>query len=250
MDFIAEIVKYRVEQSMKEDPMKNYHSPVKGRDEMLMKRFFCIVSGILLLLGLFGCASNNNDSINSLAGAEINEYKGEKLGSIKDFRENSIKGPQNVDIKTYRLKVDGLVEKPASYTYAEVLAYPKYTKVVTLYCVEGWDVTILWEGVLLKDIFDKSKMKTQANTVIFHSADGYTTSLPLKTILDKDIIIAYKMNDVVLPPERGYPFQLVAEDKLGYKWAKWITRIELSDDADYQGYWEQRGYDNDADVNN
>ena len=73
MDFIAEIVKYRVEQSMKEDPMKNYHSPVKGRDEMLMKRFFCIVSGILLLLGLFGCASNNNDSINSLAGAEIND---------------------------------------------------------------------------------------------------------------------------------------------------------------------------------
>jgi len=217
---------------------------------MIMKRFFCIAFCAFLLLDLFGCASNSNDNINSLAEVEINEYKGEKLGSIKDFRENSIKGPQNVDIKTYRLKVDGLVAKPASYTYDEVLANPKYTKVVTLYCVEGWDVTILWEGVLLKDIFDKSKVKTQANTVIFHSVDGYTTSLPLKTILDKDIIIAYKMNDIVLPPERGYPFQLVAEDKLGYKWAKWISRIELSDNADYKGYWEQRGYGNDADVNN
>ncbi len=58
------------------------------------------------------------------------------------------------------------------------------------------------------------------------------------------------MNGVVLPPERGFPFQLVAEDKLGYKWAKWIDRIELSDNADYKGYWEQRGYDNDADFNN
>ncbi|HOU10112.1 MAG TPA: molybdopterin-dependent oxidoreductase [Clostridiales bacterium] len=215
-----------------------------------MKRFFCMAFCALLLPGLFGCASNGSSNINSLAEAEINEYQGEKLGSIKDFRENSIKGPQKVDIKTYRLKVDGLVEKTASYTYAEVLANPKYSKVVTIHYVEGWDVTILWEGVLLKDIFDRSKARAQANTVIFHSVDGYTTSLPLKTILDKNMILAYKMNGVVLPPERGFPFQLVAEDKLGYKWAKWIDRIELSDNADYKGYWEQRGYDNDADFNN
>ena len=49
-------------------------------------------------------------------------------------------------------------------------------------------------------------------------------------------------------PERGYPFQVVAEDKLGYKWAKWVTGIEVSNDADYRGYWESRGYDNDAAV--
>jgi DMSO/TMAO reductase YedYZ molybdopterin-dependent catalytic subunit len=106
------------------------------------------------------------------------------------------------------------------------------------------------EGVLLEDLFDDVEVKENANTVIFHSYDGYTTSLPLQTVLDKDLIIAYKMNDIVLPPERGFPFQLVAEDKLGYKWAKWITRIELSDDPDYEGYWEQRGFTNEADVNN
>jgi DMSO/TMAO reductase YedYZ molybdopterin-dependent catalytic subunit len=120
--------------------------------------------------------------------------------------------------------------------------------VVRLRCVEGWSVRILWEGILLKDLFDKAGVAAGANTVIFHGYDGYTTSLPLETVLDKDMIIAFKMNGVVLPNARGFPFQLVAEDKLGYKWCKWITRIELSDDADYRGYWEQRGFSNDANV--
>ena len=205
---------------------------------------------MLLMLSLFGCSAVKSDSLSSLASVEIKEYKGAKLSSIEDFQENSIKGPQHVDIKTYKLKVDGLVEKPASFTYDEVLSNKKYTKVVTLHCVEGWNVTILWEGILLKDIFDKVQVKSQANTVIFYAVDGYSTSLPIKTILDKNMILSYKMNGVVLPPERGFPFQLVAEDKLGYKWAKWIDRIELSNDVNYKGYWEQRGYDNNADVSN
>ena len=61
--------------------------------------------------------------------------------------------------------------------------------------------------------------------------------------------MAYKMNEVTMPPERGFPFTLVAESKWGYKWIKWITAIELSDDVDYQGYWEQRGFSNNADLN-
>lgn len=222
---------------------------------MFIKRLCFLGFCTMLTLSLFGCSGSSkyqdsSNNLSNLASAEIREYQGAKLSSIEDFRENSIKGPQTVDIAAYKLTVDGLVEKPASYTYDEVLANPKYTKVVTLYCVEGWDVTILWEGILLKDIFDKSIVSGNANTVIFHSVDGYTTSLPLETILEKNMIIAYKINDVVLPPERGFPFQLVAEDKLGYKWAKWIDKIELSDNADYKGYWEQRGYDNDADLRN
>ena len=94
----------------------------------------------------------------------------------------------------------------------------------------------------------KVDVKDSANMVIFYAVDGYSTSLPLQTVLDRNMLLAYKMNDVVLPPERGFPFQLVAEDKLGYKWAKWITRIELSDDVNYRGYWEQRGFDNDVEI--
>jgi DMSO/TMAO reductase YedYZ molybdopterin-dependent catalytic subunit len=54
------------------------------------------------------------------------------------------------------------------------------------------------------------------------------------------------MNGLVLPPERGFPFQLVAESKYGYKWIKWITEIELSDNVNYKGFWESKGFSNDA----
>lgn len=206
---------------------------------------------VLICIGVFGCtliSPEREDSLQTLAGAEIEEYEGEDLSSVLDFRENSIAGPQYVDMDSYVLTVDGLVEKPAALTYEEVLLYTPYEKMVTLHCVEGWSVDILWEGVLLSDLFEDAGAGPEANTVIFHSYDGYTTSLPLSVVLDKKMIMAYKMNGIVLPPERGFPFQLVAEDKLGYKWAKWITRIELSDNADYKGYWEQRGYDNRADL--
>ena len=56
------------------------------------------------------------------------------------------------------------------------------------------------------------------------------------------------MNEIILPPERGFPFQLVAESKYGYKWIKWITEIEASDDSSFRGYWESRGYSNDANI--
>jgi DMSO/TMAO reductase YedYZ molybdopterin-dependent catalytic subunit len=204
---------------------------------MNSKVYYRIILIVALILGLSGCASDSSsESLKKLAATEVKEYQGEKLSSIMDFKENSIKGPQYIDINNYKLKVDGLVEKPSEFTYDEILANTKYTKVVTLTCVDGWSVTILWEGVLLKDIFDKVKVKSDAQTVVFYAVDGYSTSLSLKTVLEKNMIIAYKMNNVVLPPERGFPFQLVAEDKLGYKWIKWITHIELSNDPNYIDY--------------
>ncbi len=115
-----------------------------------------------------------------MADVQIEEYDGAKLGSIEDFRENSIKGPQTVDIETYKLTVDGLVENPASYTYDEVLANQNCTKLVTLYCVEGWDVKILWEGILLKDLFEKSTVQSQVNTVIFHSPCWHASILAFR----------------------------------------------------------------------
>ncbi|CZQ93292.1 molybdopterin-dependent oxidoreductase [Trichococcus ilyis] len=220
-------------------------------------RYVNRISGkwLLLLLGLllFGCGTSNNDNtsetdLEELAKTEVNEYEGQDLSSLTDFRENSIKGPQYIDVDVYTLTIDGLVGKPVALSYDEVLDNQKYTKAVTLHCVEGWSVDILWEGILLADLFEGVDVQASADTVIFYSEDGYSTSLPLQTIMERQLMLAYKMNGVVLPPERGFPFQLVAEDKLGYKWIKWITRIELSDDADYKGYWEQRGFDNEADV--
>jgi DMSO/TMAO reductase YedYZ molybdopterin-dependent catalytic subunit len=115
--------------------------------------------------------------------------------------------------------------------------------------VEGWSVAILWEGLLVKDLLAGAKVKPEAKVVIFYAYDGYTTSLPLDYIMNNNILMAYKMNGVTLPPERGFPFELVAESKWGYKWEKWVTQIELSDDVNYRGYWERQGYSNSADLN-
>ena len=191
----------------------------------------------------------NANQPNDVDYVEIREYEGEDLSAISSFRENSIKGPQYVNNETYRLAVTGLVNNELNYTYDDVLSgYPIHKKVVTLHCVEGWKVTILWEGIQLKDLFADAQVAESANTVIFYAYDGYSTALPLDYIRENNIMLAYKMNNVTLPPNRGYPFQLVAESKLGYKWIKWVTAIELSDNEDYLGYWERYGYPNDADL--
>ena len=179
---------------------------------------------------------------------EIREYQGMRLDPAIGPRDNSIKGVQEVDIDSYRLSVTGLVETQLYLTYDEVLEFPAFEKLITLHCVEGWDATILWKGVLLSDIMDEAGYDDTAKIVIFKSVDGYTTSMPIETVLEREMIMAYEANAAVLPPSMGYPFIIVAEDKLGYKWARWVTEIELSDDIYYEGYWEKLGFSNEAEL--
>lgn len=225
-----------------------------------MKRILSLLLLLSVLFFVTGCAADGGAA--SPAGTdaasaatmsryrenEVTEYRGMRLDPAVGPRDNSIKGVQHVDIATYTLTVDGLVDAPVTLTYDQVLALDAYERLITLYCVEGWDATILWKGVLLDALIGKAGAKPEAVTVIFSSVDGYTTSLPLKTIVDKQLILAYSANGIDLPPEMGYPFIVVAEDKLGYKWARWVNRITLSDDPNYMGYWERLGYSNNADV--
>jgi len=202
---------------------------------------------MLLVLVFLAVYYGVNQQPKMLYPGEIRDYQGENLSSIADFRENSIKGPQHVNISTYRLSITGLVNKTVSYTYDEVLSkFQKYEKVVTLHCVEGWSVKILWEGFLVSDLLKEAGVNSNAVAAIFYAYDGYSTELPIDYITNKNIIIAYKMNGLTLPPERGFPFELVAESQYGYKWEKWITNIELTDNPDFLGYWESRGYPNNA----
>ncbi len=195
-----------------------------------------------------GCAGGGpGQTAGSPGPVEIREYQGENLSSVNDFHENSIAGPQQVSLDGYRLKISGLVNSPLELTYDQVLGYDHFSKVVTLHCVEGWDATILWEGVRIEDILAAAGVKDGAPVVVFHAVDGYTSSLPLAYIQANDIMLAFKMNAVTLPPERGFPFEVVAESRWGYKWVKWVDEIELSSDTSYRGYWEQRGYNNDGD---
>lgn len=208
--------------------------------------FIATILAVYLINGIFFSGNIGGGDVIELDGVEITEYQGENLSSVNDFRENSIEGAQYVDIENYALNITGLVENYLTLNYEEILENNQhYQKVVTLYCVEGWDANILWEGILFKDLVAEAGILPEAAVVIFHAYDGYTTSLSVEYLIENNIMIAYKMNGVIIPPERGYPFVLVAESKWGYKW---IVEIEFSDDVDYRGYWEGYGYSNKGDL--
>jgi len=205
-----------------------------------------LIASLLILPSLTGCLQQTIH----VNGVETRDYQGTHLSSINDFHENSINGPQHIDNATYRLQITGLVQTPTTYTLSDLIDHhPHLTKVATLHCVEGWSVTILWEGILVRDLLNETTPQPTANTIVFSAYDGYTTSFPLSYIMNNSIILAYKMNNVTLPPERGYPFQLVAEGKWGYKWIKWVTEIDLTNSSQLSGYWEDRGYSDSGDLN-
>jgi len=219
-------------------------------------RMLCAIALAVGLAALAACSAVDDTGTGPrdqtpskrLYPSEVQQYQGAKLSSIEDFSENSIKGPQSVDPKAYRLEVSGRVQTPLKLTYDQVLARQNYDKVVRLNCVEGWSVDIWWQGVRVVDLLEQAGAAADAKVVIFRAVDGYSTSLPLAYLRAQDILLASKMNGVVLPPERGYPFQLVAEDRWGYKWIKWVKEIEVSNDTSFKGYWEQRGYSNGGEL--
>ncbi len=222
-----------------------------------MKAKFAIIAALMIALvaGAAACAKSSvTPTVTSTLPAgevEATEFMGKKLTPISQQRNNALAGTQVIDRQTYRLAVDGLVEHPLSLSYDDLLAYTPVSKLTDLDCVEGWNFTAKWTGPALDAIFNDAGLKPEAKIAIFHTVDvprGYS-SLDLSYIHDKNIIIALKLNDMTLPPERGFPFQVVAESKFGYKWAKWITRIEISDNTGFRGYWEGYGYNNNADIN-
>ena len=220
---------------------------MKKSKNLIYKKYVLSLIGVLFITTLLSGCMQEDFVLDSV---EVREYNGEDLSSVYDFRENSIKGPQYIDRENYELKITGLVKNPKTYIYDEAINdFQNYKKVVNLHCVEGWSVKILWDGILITDLVEESEPIENANTIIFHAYDGYTTSFPIEYVNNNNILLAFKMNNVTLPSERGWPFQLVAESKWGYKWIKWVTEIELSDDIDYEGYWERRGYSNKADLN-
>lgn len=180
---------------------------------------------------------------------EIRQYQGQNLSSINSVYENAIRQTQHINQTTYRLTITGLVNSTLNSTYDEVVNnHQHYLQVATIYCVEGWHAKILWEGVLVKDLLQEAGVSPNATVVIFHASDGYTTALPISYINENNIMIAFKMNNVTLTPDIGWPFMLVAQSQYGYKWIKWITEIEASNDTSYLGYWESRGYPNNATI--
>ena len=221
---------------------------LKGMEKSFFQKLIVVSLVVMLLVLVFlAVYFAENQSPIVLYPGEIRDYQGQNLASIGDVKENAIRGTQYINASTYRLEITGLVNRTVEYTYDQVISsFQKYQKVVTLYCVEGWSAKILWEGFLVNDLLKEAGVNSSAVAAIFYASDGYSTELPLAYITNNNIIIAYKMNGLTIPPERGFPFQLVAESQYGYKWIKWITKIELTDNPNFLGFWESRGYPNNA----
>ena len=168
---------------------------------------------------------------------------------VKEFLIRSVEGTQHVDLKTWRLKIEGLVEKPFSLSFAEIQALPKKTQVRNFICVEGWGLdNPKWEGVHLKEIFSKVKISPRAKYVTFHATGGkYKDSLSLQEALGSDTMLACKLNDKNLAPENGFPLRLVIPRMYGYKGVKWVERIVFTEKEE-TGYWEKFGYPSDGSI--
>jgi DMSO/TMAO reductase YedYZ molybdopterin-dependent catalytic subunit len=172
------------------------------------------------------------------------EYK-----RVKIFLIRSIEGTQRVDLKTWRLKIEGLVEKPLALGFAEVQALPRKIQTKHFICVEGWGLDDQkWEGVHLKEIFSKVKISPKAKFVSFHAAGGqYSDSLSIREALEPETMLAYKVNDKELSPENGFPLRLVVPRMYAYKSVKWVERIAFTEKQE-TGYWEKSGYPPDASI--
>lgn len=151
------------------------------------------------------------------------------------------------DPERWRLRIDGLVERPVTVTYDQVRALPRAEQTSDFHCVTGWSVLdVAWAGVRLESLFELARPLASANAVGFVSREHpYADTLTLEQALLPDVLLAYEMDGKPLSRPHGAPVRVIIPRMYGYKGVKWLNRIVLLPEA-LDGYWEQRGYDRDA----
>ena len=147
-----------------------------------------------------------------------------------------------VDLRTYRLRVDGAVGEPLELSWEEILALPCARIKRDFHCVTTWSVKeIAWEGLRVRDLMDRVLPNLAARWVLVCGRDGYSTSLPIEEFGRPDSLLAYRMDGAELPAEHGGQLRLVIPALYAWKSAKYVERIEFLTHIQ-RGYWEKRGY--------
>jgi DMSO/TMAO reductase YedYZ molybdopterin-dependent catalytic subunit len=176
-------------------------------------------------------------------------WAGAEYKRVKAFLIRSIEDTQQVDLRTWRLKIEGLVEKPLILRLEEIQALSRKTQTKHFICVEGWGLDDQrWEGVHLKEIFPKVKISPKAKFVSFYATGGqYHDSLSIREALEPETMLAYRVNEKDLSPENGFPLRLVIPRMYAYKSVKWVERIVFTEKQEI-GYWEKAGYSLDGSI--
>jgi DMSO/TMAO reductase YedYZ molybdopterin-dependent catalytic subunit len=152
-----------------------------------------------------------------------------------------------VSLDKWQLKIHGHVENPVTLNWEQFTSLPQFTDISDFHCVTTWSkFDVEFEGVAFFTIADLVKPKASANFVFFKSYDGYSTNNPLNICLDDDVLIAHKAYGKPIPVEHGGPARVIIPKKYAWKGAKFIREITFLD-RDILGFWEVRGYSNDAD---
>ncbi len=178
------------------------------------------------------------------------------------FPANGNSNPEDTDYQAmaakgfadWKLEIGGLVEKPASFSLAELRQMPSRTQTTRHDCVEGWSAIATWTGVKLGDLLERVQPKPEARFIVLYCADPdedgqkYYESIDFDEAYHPQTILAYGMNGQALPVAHGAPIRLRVERQLGYKHAKYVMKIEavgsLADiGGGNGGYWEDQGYE-------
>lgn len=142
----------------------------------------------------------------------------------------------------WRLRVDGLVERPLTLDWPAFLALPQATRTSDMHCVTSWSrYDNRWRGVATQTLLDLAEPRDEAVAVLLHGYDGYTTNLPLADFAAEDAMLAHEWEGQPLTREHGGPMRLVVPHLYFWKSAKWLSRVELIG-RDRPGFWEVNGY--------
>lgn len=165
------------------------------------------------------------------------------------FPVRSVEDVPDVPLTDWTITVDGMVDEPLTIDHSAWSSLERLVETVDFHCVEGWSVDdVRWGGVAPAVILRRAGAKPQGTWVVFHAYSGeYTSSVPIDLVNDPQTVLADTLDGAPLPREHGGPVRLVVPDQLGYKSVKWVTRMEVTD-ASRSGYWEDRGYPDDAPV--
>jgi DMSO/TMAO reductase YedYZ molybdopterin-dependent catalytic subunit len=157
-------------------------------------------------------------------------------------------GIPRVNPNTWKLKVDGLVASPLEYTYSQLTSLPQARYVKPAHCVTRWSIKdVEWEGPLIRDLVGPAGVSTDAQWVMLHCEEGYTTPVPIEDALREDAILVFRLNGKPLSAEQGFPARPFFPSLYLWKSAKWVNRIEFI--GGYRdGYWEAYGYHERAGV--
>jgi DMSO/TMAO reductase YedYZ molybdopterin-dependent catalytic subunit len=174
------------------------------------------------------------------------EFGGDRLppgqNEVDGFPVLSMDGTPDWDPERWEFVVEGAVEEELAYSWEAFRDLPTETQRQDVHCVTGWSrLGVTFRGVPFPEIAARAGVADDAEHVLFHALDGYTTDLPLSDCDRPEVLFAFEMDGEPLPRDHGGPLRVVTPHKYSYKGAKWVTGVELLTEPE-RGYWERRGY--------